>query len=191
MEIVIARYNEDIDWVSNLNQKYIIYNKGMEIPYYNIKLDNIARESYTYLTHIINNYDNLSDYTVFLQGNPFDHSPNLFNSIENFLVHKNEFQYLTDRMVECRLSGCIYHSSLPLQRIYTEIFEIQGNPHSIFVFGAGAQFIVSKESILKNSKNFYEKLKSLVEKDSMNEYVLERFWGLIFNNHDLSTNIQN
>jgi hypothetical protein len=38
-----------------------------------IKLPNLGREGGTYLYHIIKNYDNLSDYTIFTQANPVDH----------------------------------------------------------------------------------------------------------------------
>jgi hypothetical protein len=82
-ELVVARYNEDLIWLSKVNNKKItIYNKGNNINYNNIKLPNIGRESHTYLTHIIKNYDNLADITIFTQGDPFFHSPDFLNLIE-------------------------------------------------------------------------------------------------------------
>ena len=33
-----------------------------------IPLPNVGRESHTYLTHIVTQYDDLSDYTIFFQG---------------------------------------------------------------------------------------------------------------------------
>lgn len=79
--IVIARYKEDLSWTRYLCNKYkvFIYNKGADdIEISNaeiIKLPNVGRESHTYLTHIINNYDSDIKQTIFLQGNPFPHSP--------------------------------------------------------------------------------------------------------------------
>lgn len=82
-ELVVARYNEDLSWLFKVNNKKItIYNKGNNINYNNIKLPNIGRESHTYLTHIIKNYDNLADITIFTQGDPFFHSPDFLNLIE-------------------------------------------------------------------------------------------------------------
>jgi hypothetical protein len=78
MEVVVARYNENITWVNKIkNAKITIYNKGTHLPpeYNEIILPNIGRESHTYLTHVINNYDNLADITVFTQGDPFFHAP--------------------------------------------------------------------------------------------------------------------
>jgi hypothetical protein len=85
VELVIARYNEDILWLNKVkNMKITIYNKGKDnIDYKFIKLPNIGRESHTYLTHIINNYDNLLDTTIFCQGDPFFHSPDFLELIKN------------------------------------------------------------------------------------------------------------
>lgn len=84
IELVIARYNEDISWLSKVkNMKITIYNKGVDdLNLNNIKLPNIGRESHTYLTHIINNYDNLADTTIFCQGDPFFHSPDFLKLIK-------------------------------------------------------------------------------------------------------------
>jgi hypothetical protein len=78
--IVISRYNENIDWVKNIDTRLFdiyIYNKGsviQEIPNCNIiNLNNTGRESHTYLYHIINNYSNLPERIVFTQAHPFDH----------------------------------------------------------------------------------------------------------------------
>lgn len=51
-----------------------------------------------------------------------------------------------------------------------------------FKFGAGAQFIVSKDKIRSRSKEFYFNiLKMLDNKVGPKEgWVLERFWKLIF-----------
>jgi hypothetical protein len=81
---VIARYKENINWTRYLPGKVIIYNKGPELILPenrgNIQIvnsENVGREAHTYLYHIIQNYDNLSERVTFLQGDPFDHSPYL------------------------------------------------------------------------------------------------------------------
>ena len=72
-EMVIARYSEDISWAKNY-QDYVItcYNKGKNKPDCGnctiIPLENVGRESHTYIYHIIKNYDNLADVTVFTMG---------------------------------------------------------------------------------------------------------------------------
>lgn len=91
IEIIIARYKEDLSWLKKINKniKVTVYNKGpgdINIPF--IKLPNIGRESHTYLYHIINNYNNLADITIFAQGDPFFHSPNFLELINSY----NDFE---------------------------------------------------------------------------------------------------
>jgi hypothetical protein len=73
IEIVISCYNENIKWLDAKDlEKYrdciTIYNKGPNKIKNSISLKNVGRESHTYLYHIINNYDNLANRTVFFQG---------------------------------------------------------------------------------------------------------------------------
>ena len=91
LEIVVARYNEELDWLKKIPKtfKITIYNKGLDniknVPSTAtiIKLPNIGRESHTYLYHIIENYDKLADKTVFCQGDSIFHSPDFLKLLEN------------------------------------------------------------------------------------------------------------
>ncbi len=73
VQAAIARYSEDLSWVSDLECHSIIYNKGQSTFPGALLLPNIGRESHTYITHIIDNYSDLPEFTVFLQGSPFFH----------------------------------------------------------------------------------------------------------------------
>jgi thiol-disulfide isomerase/thioredoxin len=93
-EIVIARYNENLDWLKKIkkskNLKITVYNKGpddIDVPF--IKLPNIGRESHTYLYHIINNYTKLADQTIFCQGDSIFHSPDFLDLINK---HRKKFE---------------------------------------------------------------------------------------------------
>jgi hypothetical protein len=71
---IVARYNENIDWLNFAMDKSVIYNKGDKLNIPNeILVPNVGRESETYLRYIIENYDNLPDICVFLQGRISDH----------------------------------------------------------------------------------------------------------------------
>lgn len=67
MELVIARYDEDISWSDQYLDIRTVYNKGDVLPG-SIPLPNLGRESHTYLTHIVERYDTLADRTAFIQG---------------------------------------------------------------------------------------------------------------------------
>ena len=82
IELVIARYNENLDYLNSepfSKFKQFIYNKGPEIETDKtvINLENVGRESHTYLYHIIHNYDHLADVTYFLPGSCLDSLKNL------------------------------------------------------------------------------------------------------------------
>lgn len=85
-KIVVARYNENIDWLYPLKENIIIYNKGnsLQSQYWNtttttsnpidyFEIPNMGRETETYLRYIIDNYHNLPDVICFTQGNIKDH----------------------------------------------------------------------------------------------------------------------
>ena len=84
IDIIIARYKENIDWINEIKlYPYInniyVYNKFYQEDYI---LSNVGREAHTYLYHITHNYDNLNTVNIFLQGNPLDHCPNLLDKIK-------------------------------------------------------------------------------------------------------------
>ena len=97
VEIVVARYNEDLIWLNEypFNQfEYIVYNKGDNDNFVKtnvkniINLKNVGREGHTYLYHIIENYNNLSNIIVFLPGslyieNKKNKAVDILNSIIN------------------------------------------------------------------------------------------------------------
>ena len=83
---IIARYNENLDWVENLSGNVLVYNKGdnYKWPYQVVHTKNFGRESETYIRAIIENYESLNNFDdiVFLQGEPFEHCKNLFDSLK-------------------------------------------------------------------------------------------------------------
>ena len=185
VQVVISRYNEDIRW-SNIFTNTVIYNKGDALMQNNvINLDNVGRECHTYYTHIYNNYDNLYDHIIFLQGHPFGHSPNIISTI--ILKYLNtcndiDFEFLSEKVLDCNLSGCSYHPGIPLIDTFENIFG-KRKTNLKFKFGVGGQFIVSKKCILKNSKSFYMNIIKLLEYaiDPIEGYVIERLHSVIFN----------
>ena len=187
MNIIISKYKEDVSWTSRFKKSsIIIYDKsGEKSPY--ISLPNIGRESHTYLTYIIDNYDNLSEYTCFLQGNPFDHLVYTIEHIDDMNLDNIDFFSLCKEF-SCNLNGAPDHPNLNIKElIFDKYFII--NIDTI-KFAVGAQFIVSRKAILNRSKRFYELLlkeflrtdiEDLYYNDNKMPWVLERVWYYIFN----------
>ena len=187
-KIIVARYNENIDWTNYYND-IIIYNKGNKIDNSNIiNVENVGRETHTYFKYIVDHYDNLRyEYYIFLQGYPFDHSPNLHSKLNDYINNFNlniDFDNISEYIYNFNFkNGDINHPGLPLTERYIKIFGSKPVDNTYY-FGAGAQFIVSKNAILKRPKTFYENILNMVDKDvcPIEAYVLERFYPIIFNN---------
>jgi hypothetical protein len=187
-KIVVARFNENVDWLDEIKQDCILYNKGPEYPieknYFQYhELPNVGRESDTYFNYIISNYENLPEVVIFTQANISDHRG------------KNDIQYLMKLKTEAFEHG----KSLPItvyykrnERIWNDSFypewnynregnfeyhkpdTYKNNQHIIFCdwFVKTIQpeypnpleawncaiFAVKKELILKHDKAYYQKL---------------------------------
>ena len=143
MDLVVAVYNENIDWINLIkNKRIFLYLKNPDrydeiqtkFPNAIIEiLPNIGRESHTYVYHISKNYDYLANHTVFLQGNPFDHCRNVLELLEPADIKFFGRIHTSDE------NGNPDHSGLPLSELYMELF---GKTQFNFTIEAGAQFMI-------------------------------------------------
>jgi hypothetical protein len=108
IDIVIAHYRENIDWLKNLNNKHInkiyVYTKSsdkilIENPrIVHEDIQTIGRESQTYLHHCLNHYHDLKnkniDFVFFLQAAPHGLDTNQINRwIQYVIVNNLKFTY--------------------------------------------------------------------------------------------------
>lgn len=95
VELVIARYSENLDWVKDVNINTTIYTKSKPELDYNFLKGNkkefnivkVEKEmfkgpSHSYCIHLFNNYNKLKKNTIFLQARPWDHLYNLILKIK-------------------------------------------------------------------------------------------------------------
>ena len=189
IHIVVARYLENVEWTKQFSN-VIIYNKGTPLnnEYNQVFLNNVGKEGHTYYKYICDNYDNLKDYIIFLQGNPFDHSPNIISNLNNYINNENlniDFNFLSENIHNSSLHSeyLKYQECKHIDRTWKRIFKKIADKNQECIFGAGAQFIVSKNKILKNSKDFYENIVKILEYtiNPHEGYDVERFHKYIFN----------
>lgn len=180
LDVVVARYKEDISWTSQINHNIIIYNKY----YHNEEnpLNNVGREANTYLYHIINNYNNLSDYTAFLQGSPIDHCKDIIDLLNSF--NSTEHPIYFGKNVSEPMNSLSYPQCPNGLPIYYFISLLFNNAHKInkCEFNAGSQFIIPKANILNREIQFYKILYKLCSfgVDDLEPYLYERLWKYIF-----------
>lgn len=201
-ELVVAHHEEDLRWLRRVPVLFriSIYNKGSvqalpqsllgragmcEIP-----LPNIGREAHTYLTHLIARYDSLADLTVFCQGHPFDHAPDLHGQLAALAEERETpspflwygFLEDTDDPLGRRLfvpwSKNPERRELATGRIFELLFE-KPSPE-LFHFRGGAQFAVAREGARSRPREFYEKALAVCLSDPLVPHSLERFWDRFF-----------
>ncbi len=207
--IVVARYNEDLSWlkdISRVDTQIFIYNKGQKIeidfgPGVSvIEMKNVGRESHTYLHHIVNFFNDLPERIIFTQAHPDDHVSEDFKSrISDFLDSQSEFEYFSKNVLEMKiledgveesgnLNGSFWRNKHSLNSCCVTVPKeiIQELSSRKWIFGTGAIFGVSKNSINKNPKKFYLQCLEILEKSSdvtnpPEGHAFERSWYLIFN----------
>lgn len=184
-EVVIARYKEDISWISNVdkNVKISLYEKYEQLPIgrevdSRVSLPNIGNEAHTYIFHIVRNYNQISDITHFVQGRPFDHSPNALDFINGKIHLKDDYVTMCESLALSDKHGLPHHPGLPVGNYYKKIFGSELN--DTLTFGAGAQFSVTKKAIQLKPLEFWSKLLVLSEDTSTAPFAFERLWHKIF-----------
>jgi hypothetical protein len=196
--LILARYNENIEWCLNLNfiDQIIIINKGM--PLENNKniivnnLPNFGRESNSYLNYIIKNYNEIekNNIYIFSQANPFDNSLNFVQKILNIteftgclplsdIVSKESIFALK------RPGDITIPNGLPFINYYNHLFFnenlIVGN-NSYINFHCNGLWAVSGENLLFRNREFYEHCLTLIKSSAnpIEGYLFERLWQFIF-----------
>jgi hypothetical protein len=176
--LVIAAYKEDLSWldsISNDEIDIIIINKGDITSHPKAKVyttKNIGVCDHSFLYYISNNYDSLSDHTIFIQANPFDHYSRMIEFINN-KEYLNGFFPLADKTIYIAPgegTGFFIENILD--------FTFPG-----VNFTCGAQYSVPKENILSKPKHFWDDLLNVMlwEDDWFIPYFMERCWIFIYN----------
>lgn len=202
IELVVARHEEDLRWLRRVppEVRVTVYNKGVTpaLPetlegregLLVIPLPNAGREAHTYLTHLTERYVELAPVTVFCQGKPFDHAPDLHDRLAALASGEETtegfqwFGFLEETDDPCGKKLFVPWSKNPERleletgRLYRELF---GKPSpEWFHFRGGAQFAVTLEAVRRRPAAFYRKALELCLSFPRAAHSYERFWDLVF-----------
>jgi hypothetical protein len=187
-DLVIAKYEEDIYWAEQLNFRKFIYNKSYNTFPNSTKLENIGREAHTWAYHIVANYKNLNEYTIFVQGDPFWHfksfiqvALNLPNSLNDLQTYGEGVYGLADYNQPEDLEYLKKVNVRP--DAVLEYIKSINKKKNIFQFAWGAQYIVHKNNITCKPIQFWKRLVTVHNDTAVHwPWSLERCWPDIFNN---------
>jgi hypothetical protein len=178
-EIVLARYQEDLSWLSQVELPVLVYNKGEGLnPEWNFtsacELPNEGREAHSYFTHIIDQYDCLAGVTFFLQADPFPHCPHL---LEHLTDEVEVFEWLFPETLQCDPNGCPHHPGLPVGQIYEWLFH-RPCPERL-EFGPCGLFAVRRETIHRKSRAWFVRAFETCQRHAEYAWVMERLWKIV------------
>ena len=191
IELVVARWNERVDWTGNVPRavRVSIYDKGGDLNGA-IPLPNVGREAHTYLRHIVDRWSSLAELTVFCQGHPFDHASDLHHVLRALAAGRErvaDFRWLgfiidTDDTRGRRLfvpwSKNEDGRELALDEFHAALFGAPAPPTVRFF--PGGQFAVTAERIRVRPLAFYRRALALAESFPDAAHCFERIWDRVF-----------
>jgi hypothetical protein len=210
IDYVLPRFYENIDWIYDYPElNFYVYNKGEDIKLKNdkiklIALDNIGRDGHTILYHIINNYDNLANVTIFGSACSNSNEPKKLKKVRKtikLVKETNNSVFLSSILsgsdVDYIMKFYInrYESTHNINKLHSnDILEICPiRPFRKWFYHIWKEFKVNwvcfnmifavhRNHIIQHPKSYYEYLMSFVNKSSNPEagHYMERATTSIF-----------
>ena len=207
VEIVIAYYNSlaFFELLPHFTSKIKLYDKStsidnsleildIQLKYPNIERiskENIGREGETYLSHIIDNYDSLAEYTIFIQDDTDNHITNLRYFLQSTQKCLQDKYLFMPYPCSWKKGGNPYrrtivngisdlHTFPSPYAIHDTTRRFQLHLPQVYQTDICAFFIVKKDKIHERPITFYQELREWLLSDDANGFVLEHIWKLIF-----------
>lgn len=181
--VVVTRHNERLWWLSQIpDGHWVVYDKSDVPDSRYTAVPNIGRDGETHFRYILEHYDALPDYVVFLQGNPYDHFSKI--PIQMSVAVKDEmargYPVGVPFLREHWDTGALYQfPELRIEYFYNLFFdgEYPWEKWSIgpkFIeFSSGMQYIVPKQCILARPLAFYQKLHGMMHSGELDGRTVE------------------
>jgi hypothetical protein len=164
--IIVSRYNDNVNWVKKLKDPYTIIKKE--------NTTNVGNEAWSYIRFIIHNYNNLPDRMLFVHGHENSYHqdyPTWY--IANNLNWNHEFMNINSRKFDEQYISFIndfednernYRKSYELwiKNPWKDVFGDFPIPHTLTFLGY-AQFLVSKNYVLRHPIEFYKQILNWLE----------------------------
>jgi hypothetical protein len=198
MEIVVAYYNciAFEDFIQKIPESYTlsVYDKKGDYTKPCTRLENIGREGETYLHHIIEKYDSLEEYTLFIQDDTDEHitdEPDFLTQLSNrkpFHLFKTSWRKYcspTYRTIRNGIFDANAVCSSFSDKVPTNLIQTICKEHGIdlpeeYTTETCAFFICHRDVIQKRPKEFYIRLKNWLIEKPIHGLILEHMWKIIF-----------
>jgi hypothetical protein len=192
LHIVTSHWKEDLTWLTKSKFPVILIDKEGADPSPITPqhvITNQGMEASAYLKYIVENYDSLPDAVAFIHGHETSphqrHTRPLLELIESANVTK--YGFIPINNYQCAGSFTDWEGvrfETFFRQLCIPLKEPVPYTNSPWIHEYGAQFVVSRDRILKNPKMLYEGWLHIMmtQPDFSSEfaYILERSWHVIF-----------
>lgn len=182
VDVVVSRYREPLDWLSALpaSWRVFVYDKsGDDAPPFATPLPNVGREAHTFCHHNATAVEP-AGYTIYLQGNPFDHCPNLVEQAEFLMTRGDRVGWLGPHYDTAWNVEPHTVASLGTAEVWGRLFPGRPAP-SRFAFPAGAQMVVWRDNILARGRAWWQAALGVATTDDWRvAHCFERLWPTIY-----------
>lgn len=195
LELVVCRCGEDLAWLRNVPGEIAVtvYDKTPPpAPRWpgSVPLANVGREAHAWLHHLAERYHSLAEWTIFAQGHPFDHVPDMHPVLRRLaagLPPPEDFVWLgflweTD---DARGRPSFVHwtknperRELDMEGFFRELWG-ESAPQKIRYVGGG-QFILSRWAAQRMESGFYAKAREIAASFPDAAHAFERTWHKVF-----------
>jgi len=195
LELVVCRCGEDLAWLRNVPRsvRVTVYDKTpAPAPLWPgaHPLPNLGREAHAWLHHLHLRYDSLAAWTIFAQGRPFDHAPDMHAVIRRLAegdLPDVDFLWLgflweTD---DARGRPTFVHWTKNPERRELDLagffHRLWGDPVPEKIrYVGGGQFALASQAARRRPREFYEKALAVALHFADAAHAFERTWDRVF-----------
>lgn len=182
--LIVARKEENLEWLDRVEYPYKIYNKGKnDLPMACATIQNTGGAGHSYIYHIYEYYDKLADINIFCKDNPTE-------SYSYFTDAVNQLPYSISKLYKFS-DGCYGMADAILgeeaeysarfniypKEFYNKYFMVSNNQ---FQYAKGGQYVVYKQNIQNKPRDWYKKILLETDWNGSAEHDIERNWPMIF-----------
>lgn len=167
LRLVVARHDEDLSWLRKVDKRWhpTIVTKGQQVP-------NTGREASSYLW-AMEKYREDDGWLCFVQGEPFEHYPELLTVLNDAVAYPPQFVPLGKLMLSSDGDGGPNDSDLPVAEFFESM--IGTWPGSVN-FAPGAQFIVPAWILRGKTVDEIRAARELCDGVEGGAHAMERLW---------------
>jgi hypothetical protein len=172
--VLIATHGEDLAWAERLPSADITISDSLGTLDHPraVRVENWSREASQYLRHIVDRWPHFRPWEIFLQGNPFDHCPDLLDILAGQRYRRHSICPLGKVRRYIRRSGRPGD-----EHAWKFAREWMGGIPPNLHWVAGAQFAVHRSVLWHRSREYYQELlEKVIAEPRTAPWAVERLW---------------